>query len=96
MNEEKTIEKGEPKKPEADAGEGSKYETTPVIERAREEREKMEVATAAQKVENDRAEKIRADTLLGSSAGGRVEPAKEDTDEEYTEKFMKGEENPFN
>ena len=76
---------------------GVKYETTPVIERAREEREKLEVAIAAQKIENDRSEAIMVKRELGgrSEAGSVPEPKKPETDEEFTDKFKNGEVNLF-
>ena len=69
---------------------GAKFETTPIIERAREEREKMEVATAAQRVENDRAEAIAAKRELGgrAEAGGEKEKPKELSPEEYADQVM--------
>ena len=77
-------------------GEGDKYETTPVIERAREEREKLEIATKAQKAENDRTESIMARNALGGiSEGGKINEPKVETPEEYAEKFQRGEVNPL-
>ncbi len=72
---------------------GTKFETTPVIERAREEREKLELATAAQKIENDRSEAIAVKRELGgrSEAGSIPEPKKPETDEEFSERFKNGE-----
>lgn len=79
--EEKVEDKG--KKNTVDTKEnGVKYETTPIIERAREEREKIEVATAAQKVENDRAELIMAKKELGGAEVGSPSEKKEYTEEE--------------
>ena len=52
MDEEKKATKEAEDKPTSeDSGEGEKYETTPIIARAREERERMEAATKAQKEE---------------------------------------------
>ena len=82
----KAEDKGkEPVKPAADTGEGGKYETTPVIERAREEREKLEAATKAQREENDRTEQIMAKRALGgdSEAGQAPVVNKEETPHEY-------------
>ena len=73
----------------SDSNAGSKYETTPIIERAREEREKMEKATAAQKVENDRSEAIAAKRELGGTIkAGQVEEKKEETPLEYKNRIM--------
>ena len=93
MDEEK--QKPEEKKPDntvKDIKEGSKYETTPVIERAREEREKMEAATKAQREENDRTEQIMAKQALGGEAeAGQTAEKKEETPKEYADKVMAGE-----
>ena len=80
-----------------DTGKGNKYETTPVIERAREERERMEKATEAQKLENDRSEQIMAKSALGGETSGRPqeEKPKELTDTEYAEALERGEVNPL-
>ena len=62
---------------------GDKYETTPVIERARQEREKMESATEAQKKENDRTEQIMARKVLGgvteAGQGDNLTPKEKET-----------------
>ena len=82
---------------EDDNDKGDKYETTPVIERARQEREKMDASTAAQKIENDRTEAIMAKRALGgeTEAGqGQMKPVKK-SDDEYANEFMKGEVNPL-
>ena len=85
--------KKETQKPESaeDTGEGDKYETTPVIERAREEREKLELATKAQKEENDRTEQIMAKKALGGTteAGTQSEKPKEETPKEYRDRIDK-------
>ena len=61
---------------------GDKYETTPVIERAREEREKLELATKAMKIENDRQEKIMARKALCGETEAGTESKPKYTDEE--------------
>ena len=93
----KADDKGEEQKATTDdAAKGSKYETTPVIERAREEREKLEAATKAQKEENDRTEQIMAKQALGgkADAGTKPEEPKKETDEEYADKVWAGTANP--
>lgn len=76
---------------------GNKYETTPIIERTREEREKLDASIAAQKVENDRAEAIMAKRALGgqSEAGIVPEKPKKMTDVEYAEALVRGEVDPL-
>ena len=76
-----------------DTSEGDQYETTPIIERAREERERLEKATEAQRIENDRTEAIMAKRELGgrADAGKSSKKPPELTDEEYAEKARAGE-----
>ena len=88
MDEEK--EKQKPKeKPEEKKSEtpvenkdaGSKYETTPIIERAREEREKLDAANKKKEELLDREEKIMARRELG----GQTEAGTTETPE-FSEK----------
>jgi len=90
-----TTEEKTPEIAISNIGEGSKYETTPVIERAREEREKLEKATEAQKIENDRTEQIMAKRALGgtSEAGAAAPVVKEETPQEYAKKVIAGDYN---
>ena len=98
MNEEETQVKSEKEEVSKDKTEatpaeddGNKYETTPVIERAREEREKLELATKAMKVENDRNEKIIARKALGGDTeAGQSSEVKEQTSKEYADEVMSG------
>ncbi len=92
------LEKPEGKKEEVPVSkpdEGDKYETTPIIERAREEREKLEAATKAQKEENDRTEKIMAKKALGgeAEAGGGEVKKPEETPEQYANSLVESGEN---
>ena len=79
-------------KPTEDTGEGDKYETTPLIERARQEREKLEAANKETKELLDRQEAIMAKKELGGTteAGVAVEK-KEETPVEYMKKVMANE-----
>ena len=79
-NEDKVIETKEDKRTSEDSDKGDKYETTPVIERAREEREKLELATKAQREENNRTEAIMARKALGgvTEAGQQAPEISED------------------
>ena len=88
MSEEKGTKEGTDN-PKEDTGKGDKYETTPIIERAREEREKLETATKALKEENDRRELIMAKQALGggSEAGQPSEPKKE-TPQEAAKRYV--------
>ncbi len=78
------------KTPEGASDDGVKYETTPVIERAREEREKMEAANKERKELLDREEAIMAKRELGGRAEAGGQPAaKEETPEEKSKKYIK-------
>ena len=64
-------------------------ETTPVIERARQEREAMDKTVAALKIENDRSEAIMAKRALGGdSEAGQPAEKKEETPLEYKDRIM--------
>ena len=73
------------------------YETTPMIEKAREEREKMEAVVEKMKAENDRQEQIQIKKQLGgmAEAGQVAEPPKKMSDTEYAEALERGEVNPL-
>ena len=74
-----------------DAGKGDKYETTPVIERARQEREKLEAANKVKEELLNREEAIMARKALGgdTEAGGVKEEKKEETPHEYRTRINK-------
>ncbi len=90
--EEEAKASSEPKG-KSDNDKGDKYETTPIIERAREEREKLEAATKAQREENDRTEAIMTRRALGGTteAGGIKEEKKEETPKEYANRITRNE-----
>ncbi len=100
MDEEETKRKAEEEakespeqKGEGDNDKGDKYETTPIIERARQEREKLEAANTKKEELLNREEKIIAKRELGggSEAGQTQEKPKEETPVEYAERVMKNE-----
>ncbi len=70
---------------------GAKFETTPVIERAREEREKMEAANVKREELLDREEAIMAKRELGgrAEAGSKSDETKEESPKEYRERVNK-------
>ncbi len=75
-----------------DSGEGDKFETTPVIERARKMAERLEKIQEKLKLENDRFESISAKNALGGEADAGQAPKKEEmTDEEYARRAQAGE-----
>ena len=98
MDDEKTEENPKEEKKEGTeegAGAGNKYETTPVIERAREEREKLEAANKKHEELLNRQEEIMAKQALGgrAEAGSTPEKPKEISEVEYAEKALSGEYN---
>lgn len=74
--------------------EETKEEVKPlsIVEEARNIRDEIDKAKASLKEENDRKEKLQAEELLGSSAGGHIEHAKpkEETPAEYAKRVMSG------
>ena len=85
---ETTEGKESDKKPD-DTDKGDKYETTPVIERAREEREKLEAANEKKEKLLNREEAIMAKRALGGTteAGQSSEPVK--TEGELAKEYVK-------
>ena len=96
-NEEEEDEEPKKTKPTEDTGDGDKPKTNTLIEDTNLAAKRMEEATTEARQERLAAEESYAKMKLGgvTEAGGTAKP-KVETDEEYTEKFMKGEENPFN
>ena len=74
---------------EEQGAEGKKYETTPIIERARVEREKMEVIVKELRTENDRREQIMAKRALGGESEAGQTPVKKSEDEKWAEDAKK-------
>ena len=96
MNEEETKRKAEEEakassepKGKSDNDKGDKYETTPIIERAREEREKLEAANTKKEELLNREEVMMAKQALGggSEAGQPSEPKKE-TPQEAAKRYV--------
>ena len=84
MDEEKTNRETEDKEPTPeDTGEGDKYETTPIIERAREEREKLEAANKKKEELLDREEAIAVKKELGGRSEAGQTAKKETEDEKW-------------
>lgn len=85
---EETKEKAEDKEPEVkseNSDERSKYETTPIIERAREEREKLEAANTKKEELLNREEQIMAKRALGGMSEAGQTPVKKTEDEKWAE-----------
>lgn len=81
---------------ESDSDKGNKYETTPLIERARVEREKLDEANKKKEELLNREEAIMSRKELGGgSEAGQAHVEKKETDEEYVARFQKGEANPL-
>ena len=96
MDEEKTTKEDKPEDSTKDSTEGIQSETTTELDRADQIAER-------QKRENDRREKLieREENLaarrtVGGESLGYTKPIeKKETDEEYAERFQKGEVNPL-
>ncbi len=96
MDEEKKEEKQEEEsKPAEDTGEGDKPATTPLIDIANQAAERMEKANE----ETARLQAVQAERDQRIALGGRAEAGSQpvekpkETDEEFTERFEKGEVN---
>ncbi len=66
-----------------------------LIDQAKAEREKGEALLEAQKKENDRTEQLQADAIVAGKGISQDQSPPKDTDEEYAEKFLKGEVDPL-
>ena len=85
-------EKEENKSTAENSGDGDKFETTALIERAREERERMEAANQKKEELLNREELIMAKRALGGTAeAGQETKPKEETAEEYADRVMRNE-----
>ena len=96
MDEEKKQEEDKPETPVENSDEGSKPETTTLIDDANIAAKRMEEANKVKKELLDREEKLQANSVLGGSAGAAV-PQKPTrlTDTEYAEALERGEVNPL-
>lgn len=72
-------------------------QTTPVLEAANDAAERIEKASEALRIQNDRTEALQARNILGgrAEAGMNKEEDRPLTDEEFAEKLMLGEVNPL-
>ncbi len=66
-------------------------ESVSIVDEARAIRDEIVKAKEDLQKENDRKQKLQADELLSSSAGGRVEPSEkpEETPKEYNDRIDK-------
>ena len=70
---------------------GNKLQTTPIIESANVAAKRMEEATEAMKLENDRKENFLVrDSLGGKSEAGEVKKEEVISDEEYSTNLLAG------
>lgn len=75
-------------------GDNSKALT--LLDKHNDAAKRMEEATKAQREENDRTERILAETKLGGvTNAGQPQKTEKETDEAYTEKFLKGDVDPI-
>ena len=79
-----------------DSGDGDKPQTPKVIEEANAAAERLEKATEEMRKENSRHEEIMARKVLaGETEAGSAPKKEKETDEEYVERFKRGEVDPF-
>ena len=77
----------QPEKTGEDNNAGNKYETTPIIERARQEREGMEAANKKKEELLNREEAMMATKALGGgSEAGQPSEEKKETPQEYVKR----------
>lgn len=96
MDEPKTEEETKQEPATEDTGERDKSTTTPLIDIANAAAERMENANK----ETERLQAVQAERDQRIALGGRSQvypetTPKEETPEEYTERFLKGEVNPL-
>lgn len=90
----KTIQ--EEKSQVTDESPKNRVSTLPVLDEARQlQSEQIKVNAETRKLNAQRAELLAEERLSGRSMAGFIQQDKPDTDEEYTEKFKKGEVNPL-
>ena len=87
----------EESKPTEDTGDGDKSSTTPTIDAARKENERMEANMKKKEELLEREEAIQSRRELGggSEAGQQPVAPKKLTDQEYAEALQRGEVNPM-
>lgn len=84
-NEKEKAEEVKPAGKPENSKDGDKPETTPIIERAREEREKLETANKKKEELLDREERIMAKRALGGETEAGQVPVKKTEDEKWAE-----------
>ena len=90
VDEPKAKEETEEEQPAEDTGEGDKSETTELIEQQSERIKELE-AERDKRIMDDAKKQMR-----GTAEGGAKEPKKpKETDEEYSERVMRGEADPL-
>jgi len=97
MDEKKTNEEKKPEDTVDDTDKGDKPETTTLFEKTDAATKRLEEANAKTEELLNRQEELYMKQKLGggSEAGQNPVKPKEETDEEYTERFSKGEVNPL-
>ena len=94
MDEQKETQE-KPEIADENSSDGSKYETTPIIERARVERERLEQANQKHEELLNRQEAINARAELGGTADAGLGNFKKEklTDEQYANSLADSDEN---
>ena len=94
--EEKKTEENKSQKTNENSDAGISSEEKTIIEKAKEEREKLEKSRADLKAENDRTERLIAEREFGGRAGMSAnQKPREISDIEYAENLQKGISNPL-
>ena len=90
------TKKPEKEQPAVDTGEGDKPQTSTLVDDTNLAAKRLEDATREAKEERIAAEESYAKRKLGGvTEAGQAQEKKPETDEEYTERFDKGEVNPM-
>ena len=97
MSEEKTNEESKPEVPKEDSKDGVQSETTSELDRADQIAERQLRANKERLEILEREENLEARRKVGgvTEAGKPADKPKEETDEEYHDRFMKGDVNPM-
>lgn len=86
-----TAEDKKPQDTQTGSGNGDKSEATSLVERASQERERLDKTLAEIKKERMRLEELKASEILGGrTSAGQQQTPKEETPKEYKERVLSG------
>ena len=96
MDEKETTTEDKPKNTVDDTDKGSKSEATTLVDEANAAAERLERANARKEEVLNREEQLMARAALsGRAEAGQAPITKKETEEEYAERFKRGEANPL-